>query len=679
MDLLRSLKLRTKLLAGFLLVSVIILVVGILGTQKLNQLDAAGDAVFEKVTVPMAEIANVAVAFQRIRVNALVAVHAKDKAEFADALESIKKFRAIVQENLDKFEKSIHTDEGRKLFAELLESRKAYIAVLDKVLALDAAGKEAEALELLQGDARKIGREYQGLIGKVMDSKNTQAKQSAESNGTQAQSAITLMYVLMGIGFLVSIGLGLLITANVSGQLGEDPGYLYEVAEKLSSGNLEGPFRAQKKEGGVYAMMLGIVANMRKQLDFSQGVMHGVAAPFSVFSPQDTTLYTNQAMLDLMEIHGRPEDYLGKQSGEYIFGVKGKETLSTRALREKKTLYADPTVETRTGKKRHVHVSSAPFFDVNGELQGTVSIWLDQTLAREAQSAAERAAEDMMQAAKELEKVVEGISSASEELSAQVEQSSRGTEMQSQRVAETATAMEEMNATVLEVAKNAAQASDSSSHARGKALDGAKIVAQVVAGIGTMQTVSLAMKEDMGALGRQAEGIGQIMNVISDIADQTNLLALNAAIEAARAGDAGRGFAVVADEVRKLAEKTQTATKEVGDAVSGIQLGTKKNLENVELAVSTIAQATQLANKSGEALQEIVNLVEISTDQVRSIAAASEEQSAASEEIHRNMEEINRISSETASAMGQSAQAVGDLASQAGTLHALIEKMNNGG
>ena len=64
-----------------------------------------------------------------------------------------------------------------------------------------------------------------------------------------------------------------------------------------------------------------------------------------------------------------------------------------------------------------------------------------------------------------------------------------------------------------------------------------------------------------------AEGIGRIMNVISDIADQTNLLALNAAIEAARAGDAGRGFAVVADEVRKLAEKTMTATKEVGDAI----------------------------------------------------------------------------------------------------------------
>jgi len=300
--------------------------------------------------------------------------------------------------------------------------------------------------------------------------------------------------------------------------------------------------------------------------------------------------------------------------------------------------------------------------------------------ANEAKAAAERAkAEGMMEAAHQLEKVVEVVSSASEELSAQIEQSSRGTEVQSQRVGETATAMEEMNATVLEVAKNASQAAESSANARTKATDGAKVVAQVVEGINTMLKMSQDIKEDMGVLGKQAEGIGQVMNVISDIADQTNLLALNAAIEAARAGDAGRGFAVVADEVRKLAEKTMTATKEVGEAISGIQSGTKKNLENVAHAVSNIEQATGLGHQSGEALQEIVRLVEVSTDQVRSIAAASEEQSAASEEINRSIEEINRISSETASAMTQSAQAVGELANQAGNLRTLIEKMKTGG
>ncbi|MBI4804877.1 MAG: methyl-accepting chemotaxis protein [Desulfovibrio sp.] len=295
--------------------------------------------------------------------------------------------------------------------------------------------------------------------------------------------------------------------------------------------------------------------------------------------------------------------------------------------------------------------------------------------AHAAKAEAERAAQSISQTAMELEKIVGVVKEASEELHSQVELASQGAAVQSARVAETATAMSEMNATVLEVAQNASLAVESAEAARTKAGEGSQVVTKVVDGISALQRVSMRLQEDMGSLGLQAEGIGRIMNVISDIADQTNLLALNAAIEAARAGEAGRGFAVVADEVRKLAEKTMTATKEVGDAVSGIQSGTKTNLENVKLAVENVEQATALAVKSGEALGEIVHLVEVSTDQIRSIATASEQQSATSEEINRNIEEIHRISSETADAMSRSAQAVNDLASQSNVLRSLVEQM----
>ncbi len=299
--------------------------------------------------------------------------------------------------------------------------------------------------------------------------------------------------------------------------------------------------------------------------------------------------------------------------------------------------------------------------------------------ATEAKGRAEAAkAEGMLHAASQLEQVVAVVGNASQELTSQVDLSTRGTEAQSARVAETATAMEEMNATVLEVAKSASRAAESSDEARRKAEDGARLVIQVVEGIGAMQKVSAALRDDMHALGKQAEGIGQVLGVISDIADQTNLLALNAAIEAARAGDAGRGFAVVADEVRKLAEKTMVATREVGEAIGGIQAGTKQNLEGVERAAGMVDQATALANRSGQALREIVDLVEASSDQVRAIATASEEQSSASEEINRSIEDINRLSAENAGAMRQASEAVAELAGQTRTLHTLIEDMKRG-
>jgi len=301
----------------------------------------------------------------------------------------------------------------------------------------------------------------------------------------------------------------------------------------------------------------------------------------------------------------------------------------------------------------------------------------------EAETAKERAeaarSEGMLHAAGQLEGVVEIVTSASEELSAQVEQSSRGAEQQSRRIGETAAAMEQMNATVLEVAKSASNAAQSSAMAGKKAEDGAKIVSRVAEGIGGVQRQALTLKDDMTALGRQAEGIGQVLSVISDIADQTNLLALNAAIEAARAGDAGRGFAVVADEVRKLAEKTMVATKEVGEAIGGIQAGARQNIANVERSATMIDDATALAGQAGEALREIVSLVETSADQIRSIATASEEQSATSEEINRSVEEISQISSETTEGMRQSADAVGEMASQSQVLKTLIGNMKSEG
>ncbi len=305
--------------------------------------------------------------------------------------------------------------------------------------------------------------------------------------------------------------------------------------------------------------------------------------------------------------------------------------------------------------------------------------------AREAMARAEEAQRDamarrdaMLSAATSLQDVAQATAAATEEISAQIEQASQGASTQSQRAAETATAMEEMNSTVLEVAKNASLAAETADKAKAKATAGKSIVDSVVNGIHEVQTQAQGLQHDMEQLGERAKGIGAIMSVISDIADQTNLLALNAAIEAARAGEAGRGFAVVADEVRKLAEKTMTATKEVGDAVSGIQQGTTANVDTVKKTVDVIERTTRLAGQSGEALNEIVTLADTVASQIQSIATASEQQSATSEEINRSIEEINRISMEASDGMRQSAQAITEVASQSGVITRLIGEMRGG-
>lgn len=293
--------------------------------------------------------------------------------------------------------------------------------------------------------------------------------------------------------------------------------------------------------------------------------------------------------------------------------------------------------------------------------------------AEEAQRQAEHAKKDgMLQAATTLDSIVTRVSTASEELSAQSEEINEGTSRQKQRISETATSMEEMNATVLEVARNASDAAENADSTKLKALNGSEVVQDSIKAISSVHDTAMILKNDMDLLSGQAEAIGQIMTVITDIADQTNLLALNAAIEAARAGDAGRGFAVVADEVRKLAEKTMQATQEVGDSITGIQNSAQKNAENVDKAVDAVEKATSLADQSGSSLGEIVELAEGTADQVRSIATASEEQSAASEQINRVVEELAELASGISDAMDQSHEALTELAEQAGQLSELI-------
>ena len=304
-------------------------------------------------------------------------------------------------------------------------------------------------------------------------------------------------------------------------------------------------------------------------------------------------------------------------------------------------------------------------------------------VAMAAAEAARRAAENarregMLAAAGQLESVVSIVSSASTQLSAQIEQSERGAAEQAARVTETATAMEEMNTTVAGVAGSAGKASEVSAGTRRKAAEGADIVRRSMDSMRQVREESSSLKEQMQTLEQHATSINRIMGVISDIADQTNLLALNAAIEAARAGDAGRGFAVVADEVRKLAEKTMTSTTDVGDAIKAIQNSTDRSRGQVDRAVQVIEQANGYARQSGEALEQIVDMADSTADQVRAIAAASEQQSAASEEINRSINQVNTIATENARAMEEAARAVGELAEQARVLSGMIETMKRG-
>ena len=449
-----------------------------------------------------------------------------------------------------------------------------------------------------------------------------------------------------------------------------------QATQKVANGDFSADFEVTNKDelGSLSEHMEIMVANLKKELGFSKGILGSMTTPCFVCDTQGKLSFTNQSVLELLGLDPE-ESFIGQPPSMLVYGDE-RETITDKVLATNSPILGQELEITNRRKlKKFIKVDAAPLYDLDNQLIGAFVLYTDLTDIKSQQQEIETKNRTIEASAAKADRIAEQVSSASEELSAQVEQASRGAEEQRDMSATTASSMEEMNATVLDVAKNASQAAEASDKVRTTAQSGASTVHEAVKAIADVQRNALSLKKQISNLGEQAEGIGKIMNVIEDIADQTNLLALNAAIEAARAGEAGRGFAVVADEVRKLAEKTMSATNEVGRYIQAIQEEVKKNVSSVEHTVESVKGATKQANASGKQLEEIVRLVETSSSQISSIASAAEEQSLASEEINRSVEDINRISSETSDSMNQSAMAISELAKLAGELKGVIEEM----
>jgi len=260
------------------------------------------------------------------------------------------------------------------------------------------------------------------------------------------------------------------------------------------------------------------------------------------------------------------------------------------------------------------------------------------------------------------------VDAASKQTEGTARQLLRAGEAQAKQAAAASESMARMAVSIEEVSGNAERCSDVARHSVEVAHKGGEAVRRTIAGMNTIRETIQDTSKRIKRLGESSQEIGNIVELIEEIAEQTNILALNASIEASRAGEASRGFAVVADEVQKLAERSTNATKKIEVLVSTIQSDTNEAVVSMERSTTDVVGGALLAENAGAALDEIEQVSHQIASLVHNISGSSKEQASVAGGITKNMHVLREISGKTTDSMAATSAAIGKLSELASQL-----------
>ena len=446
---------------------------------------------------------------------------------------------------------------------------------------------------------------------------------------------------------------------KVSAKLAEKNAELNNAAAQIAEGNTSVSVSPLHETIDIHAKdEIGALADSTKKILDSQQILastfHSVSTTIKELINESGKL-TQAAFEGKLNTRGNGAKFLGGYR-EIIDGVNQTLDAVILPIKESSEVLAAMTKKDFTVR-------------VNGDYKG------DHKLMKESvNKLGEVLGESISEIVNNITDAVTSIVNVSGQISSSTEQMSAGAQEQSQQTTEISSAVEQLTQTIFDNTKGASSASESAKLAGTKAKHGGEIVNQTIEEIAIIAEVVNKSAATIETLGKNSDQIGEIVQVINDIADQTNLLALNAAIEAARAGEQGRGFAVVADEVRKLAERTTKATKEIAGMIKNIQHVTMEAVKGINEGTEEVRKGRDFAHKSGELLKEIIIETNKVSDVTHQVAAASEEMSAGSEQISKSVQGINSVTQEAAAGIEQIAKAAEDLSKLTVNLEELVNQ-----
>jgi len=541
-------------------------------------------------------------------------------SEHQDILRDIKETQSQIAKDIEAYQPAITSDRERAIYKQYVEAADAYDQIWQHAKTLKDNGKDSEASALLLGDGKKVYDAAGDVIQKDVDQNIADNKDSLDIANSAVATSFASAFWALGIAIIVAVGAIALCVSRIIKPISR----MTDAMHALAEGNLD-----LEIPGTTRSDEIGAMAGAVEVFKLNGLKVREMSAQEAILQRKSADLQSSIGTVVSAAVAG---DFTQRITKDYDNADLNRFATSVNEL--------VASVDKGIAEARRVITSLAEgdlSDSMKGEFQGAFG---------ELQQNVNATMANLRSVIGEVRGAIDAINGNAGEMRIASGDLSKRTEQQAASLEETSSALEEITVAVKSSTDRALEASHMVDEARRSTEQSSSVVKDAVSAMGRIEQAS--------------REIGQIINVIDEIAFQTNLLALNAGVEAARAGDAGKGFAVVAQEVRELAQRSAGAAKDIKALISR--------------SGGEVQSGVKLVTATGEALGLIQGHVVKINELVHSIATAAGEQSTGLSEVSTAVNQMDQVTQQNAAMVEESTAATSQLAEEASNLARLITR-----
>jgi methyl-accepting chemotaxis protein len=605
-------KIGLRISAGFAAVIAVAMALGIFAYSQVGRINASANDVARNSLPSVSVMGKIHSNTEGIMRLILQHAISNDKQEMASIDAEIAANRTDNGQLLARYEKELFSnDEDRRLFAALIDARKAFWAVGDEVLKVSRLGTAAankKAIDMASIQLRPRHAKFLEAADKEVQFNQDLADQATKQMDASVGSARMGVVAGIAIALIVASFVAFLVVRSITRPLG----LAVELVNHVAQGDLTHTVEVTSNDelGRMLQAMNGMVGNLNGAAQIAAKIAKGdLGVEPKALSQKDALGNALIGMVDNLKTAA---------------GIAGKISEGDLSVQPKAHSEKDALGQALVGMVENLKGAARVAASIS---EGDLTVQSKALSERDALGQAlTKMLENLRRTVSDVAAASNNVSTGSQEMSSTAQQLSQGATEQAAAAEESTSAMEEMTSSIQQNADNARQTDKIASKAAEDARSSGEAVVRTV----------VAMKQ-------VAEKIG----IIEEIARKTDLLALNAAVEAARAGEHGKGFAVVASEVRKLAERSQTAAAEIS----------RLSIDGVHMAEG-----------AGQLLTKLVPDIQKTAELVREIAAASTEQSTGAAQINKAIQQLDQVIQQNSASSEEMASTAEELSGQAEVL-----------